>query len=313
MNLFSVKVTKYDDSSSHYRTDDKNSIRGNKYDISQRVVKKKTKNIKKKMSKLKEFSPKVKILDENSNDEYEYNSDSSIFTQENNFQLKYKEKIERNVISLTKNQFPKSERSKLIKNKFNRQMDQAKLKKFIKEDIMNQNLGKNYFNVECLKYLDSLEGSYKSLNSIDNKKSSSTNKNKNLINYYFIKNLNENKELILYNKDDSDDQKIKFDDNYKCYYSLDHKSKIIYIKPSPKLLSSISSILNSKLASSKATKNISMNQSKISYTPKEKTNDLAFDHNSIIQKLKNIEISRNEFEAEPNIVYSSEDEYDSNN
>jgi len=173
---------------------------------------------------------------------------------------------------------------------------------------MNQNL-------ECIKYIDSLDSSYKSLNSLDNKKTP-TNKNKNLINYYFIKNLDENKELILYNnKDDSEDQSnIKFDDNYKCYYSLDHKSKIIYIKPSPTLLSSISSLLNSKIASKKATKNISMDQSKISYTPQEKTNDLAFDHNSIIQKLKNIELSRKEFETEQNIVYTSEDEdEDSNN
>ena len=156
-----------------------------------------------------------------------------------------------------------------------------------------------------------MNGSYKSLNSSE-KKTNANVKNKNLINYYFIKNLNENKELILYNnKDDSDEQNIKFDDNYKCYYSLDHKSKIIYIKPSPKLLSSISSMINSKLASKKATKNISMNQSKISYTPHENTNELAFDHNSIIQKLKNIELSRKE---EQNVVYTTEeDDEDSNN
>ena len=139
MNLFSVKVAKYDDSSSHYRTDDKNCI-GYKYDLSS--IKKKHKNLKKKTIKTKD-SPKEKYLDENFHDEnkqdYEYNSDSSIFTQEKKLQLN-KEKIKRN-ISLTKNHFPKSERSKLIKNKFNTQMDQAKLKKFLKEDMSNQNLG----------------------------------------------------------------------------------------------------------------------------------------------------------------------------
>ena len=120
MNLFSVKVAKYDDSSSHYRTDDKNSIRGYKYDLSS--IKKKHKNLKKKTLKTKD-SPKEKYLDENFNNDnkqdYEYNSDSSIFTQEKKLQLN-KEKIKRNTISLTKNQFPKSERSKLILNKFNK-------------------------------------------------------------------------------------------------------------------------------------------------------------------------------------------------
>ena len=146
MNLFSVKVTKYDDSSSHYRTDDKTRFRGNKYDISHRTFKKKSKNIKKKLNKLIDSSKEKFHPDNNSNNEnneYECNSDSSIFTQEKKLQLN-KEKIKRNTISLTKNQFPKSERSKLIKNKFNKQMDQAKLKKFLKEDMNNQNLGINY-------------------------------------------------------------------------------------------------------------------------------------------------------------------------
>ena len=78
-------------------------------------------------------------------------------------------------------------------------------------------------------------------------------------------------------------------------------------------MSSISSLFGSKIASRKDTKNISMNQSKVSYTPQEKTNDLAFDHNSIIQKLKNIEISRQEFETEQINVCRSEDYDDSNN
>jgi len=56
-----------------------------------------------------------------------------------------------------------------------------------------------------------------------------------------------------------------------------------------------------------------MNQSKVSYTPQEKTNNFAFDHNSIIQKLKNIEMSRKEFETEQAIVCTSEEEYNDSN
>ena len=53
-----------------------------------------------------------------------------------------------------------------------------------------------------------MDGSNKSLNSNENKKPSS-NKKKILINYYFIKYLNENKEFLRYNnKEESDDQII---------------------------------------------------------------------------------------------------------
>jgi len=73
--------------------------------------------------------------------------------------------------------------------------------------------------------------------------------------------------MIQYNNEDSDNKEMQYDENYKCYYSLDHKSKIIYIKPSPKLLSTMTSYFNSKLASRKATNNISNSQSNREHTP----------------------------------------------
>ena len=128
--------------------------------------------------------------------------------------------------------------------------------------------------------------------------------------------------------------KIKYDENYKCYYSLDHKSKIIYIKPSPSLLSSI---FNSKIISKKTTKNISNEESvKSSLTPRKekegtvnqeggemsgkivKNNPYAlnFDHNVIIEKLKNLEISRKNKDLDQNsknVIYSSENEEEEEN
>ena len=141
-----------------------------------------------------------------------------------------------------------------------------------------------------------------------NSNNNGSNENKNYFNYYFIKNLNENKDMIQYNNDDSDNKEMQYDENYKCYYSLDHKSKIIYIKPSPKLLSTMTSYFNSKLASKKTTNNISNNLSNRSnreHTPRGEGNKenigrnkdySSFDHNSFLEKLKNLEIKRNEQE-----------------
>jgi len=100
--------------------------------------------------------------------------------------------------------------------------------------------------------------------------------------------------MIQYNNEDSDNKEMQYDENYKCYYSLDHKSKIIYIKPSPKLLSTMTSYFNSKLASRKATNNISNSQSNREHTPQTNKDHISFDHNSFLEKLKTLEIKRKE-------------------
>jgi hypothetical protein len=260
-NLFSVRVQKYDDSSSH-KTDDKLKIR--KCEIANKMMKQRL-NRKDKLSK--------KVLIESDM----YNSESSKynkerFDSESETQFKF-----RKTISL--NQKSKNT-SKFIKHKFNKQVDLAKSKRY-----------KDKFNS-----IDTKE-SYKSLERHD------SNNNSTIINYYLIKNIDENEDLIFYN----DEDKFQYDENYKCYYSLDHKSRIIYIKTSPKLLSSISSLINSTIVSKKTTKNISNEQSKLS--PKKEDNAFQFDHESIIEKLKNIELLRKEGET----IIQSEDESNSDN
>jgi hypothetical protein len=231
---------------------------------------------------------------------------------------------------MNKNRNILSERSKFIKHKFNKQMDFAKSKKFIKEDAKNtievENLNSNIINYNygniCLNNnfninIDtSMYNSYRSVNSSERKNKKFTDE---IVNYYLINRIEDNKDLIFYNGEDTNS--FKYDDNYKCYYSLDNKSRIIYIKPSPKLLSSISSILNSKIISKRATKNISNEESgKFSQTPKGNDNNLDLhsmnvDHNSIVEKLKNLELMRNDKELD--IIYnksinsSSEDEGES--
>lgn len=157
--------------------------------------------------------------------------------------------------------------------------------------------------LRCLTFDNSINNSYKSVNSTDKK-----NPSEHFLNYYLIKQIEDDKELIQYDVDDNN--QFKYDDNYRCHYSLDHKSRIIYIKPSPKLLSSISSILNSKIVSRTTNKNISGDRSHISVgTPKKEGQD--FDHNKIVEKLRNLERARGEKEME-NILrknnYSSESE-----
>ena len=79
------------------------------------------------------------------------------------------------------------------------------------------------------------------------------------------------------------------------------------------LLSSLSSILSSSIVSKKTTKNISNEQSKFTQTPKkENENIITFDYESIIEKLKNIELLRKE--GEKTIISLSDDEnYSDNN
>ncbi len=157
----------------------------------------------------------------------------------------------------------------------------------------------------------SLYNSYKSVNSSERK----TNKiSEDIVNYYLINSVEDDKDLIFYSRDEANE--LKLDDNYKCYYSLDHRSRIIYIKPSPKLLS----ILNSKIISRKTTHNISQEASVKNRTPKKddlevnEMNILNIDHNVIIEKLKNIELMRNSRDVE---IYktlespSEEDEFGS--
>ena len=194
------------------------------------------------------------------------------------------------------------DRENLIKK--NPKRDNSRNLIYISEEF-NKNLNfKDYKNNDSknlnnIIFDTSVYNSYKSVNSNSDKKLS--NNNQHFINYYFIKGINEDKDLIIYNDKDSE---IKFDENYKCYYSLDHKSKIIYVKTSPKLLSSLSSILNSEIVSNKATKNISKDHSK--YSPKnDEINVGIFDHDSIIEKLKNIEILRNDKEYENAKISSS--------
>ena len=277
-NLFSVRVQKYDDSSSH-KTDDKLKIR--KCDLANRMYKQR--HNKRTHKRIEEYEDKNN----------EYNSESSIYYKDKFYKdsVKLKSNQTRKTFSLTNKHFVKNERSKFLKHKFNKQVDLAKSKKYIKE----------FTNKDTSVY-----NSYKSINSTEKKNST---KNSTIINYYLIKNLDQNEDLILYN----DEDKFKYDENYKCYYSLDHKSRIIYIKTSPKLLSSLSSLLSSSIVSKKTTKNISNEQSKFTQTPKkENENIIAFDHESIIEKLKNIELLRKE--GENTIISLSDDEnYSDNN
>ena len=73
------------------------------------------------------------------------------------------------------------------------------------------------------------------------------------------------------------------------------------------MLSSISSILNSKIVSRRTTNNLSGQRSRISVgTPNKEGQD--FDHNKIVEKLKNLELAREDKEMENisrNIIYSS--------
>jgi hypothetical protein len=195
-------------------------------------------------------------------------------------------------------------------------MDQAKSKKFVKEDcqiIKSANKLQKCIYItedcdfidasnECLKGINidtSMYNSYKSINSNDKLSP------KNFLNYYVIKSMNEDNDLIIYNQEE--DSSFKYDENYKCYYSLDHKSRIIYIKTSPKFLSSISSIFNSKIVSRMNTKNISQEQSKFSQTPQGKDEKLMrFDHDTIIEKLKNLENMQQDKEIDDTIMHLSD-------
>jgi hypothetical protein len=282
MNLFSVRVQRYDDSSSH-KTDDK--LKNKKCDFANRMYKKRKNRM------LKENSCVKRVLIEESESFgggcEGYNSESDIYKKDNiedddkhsdtgcNKLTEY-----RKTYSLSKIHF-KNERSKLLRHKFNKQIDLARSKKFPKDLIDS-----------------SVYNSYKSVGSTERKNLSK----ESVLNYYLIKSI-ENDDII-FSKEDID---VQYDENYKCYYSLDHKSRIIYIKTSPKLLSSLSSILSSRIVSRKTTKNISQNQSKFTQTPK-KANEgvITFDHETIIEKLKNIESLRNE--GVENQVYISEDE-----
>jgi hypothetical protein len=281
MNLFSVRVQRYDDSSSH-KTDDK--LKNRKCDFANRM------NKKRKNRMLKDNTPIKKILIEESESfskECEYNSESDIYKKDTfedddkHSDSKYSKLTEtRKTYSLSKLHF-KNERSKLLRHKFNKQIDIARAKKFPKDLIDS-----------------SVYNSYKSVGSTERKTPKNTD---GVFNYYLIKSI-ENDDII-FSKEDID---VQYDENYKCYYSLDHKSRMIYIKTSPKLLSSLSSIFNSRIMSRKTTKNISQNQSKFTQTPKKANeNIITFDHETIIEKLKNIETLRNDV---GNQVYITEDE-----
>jgi hypothetical protein len=293
MNLFSVRVQRYDDSSSH-KTDDK--LKNRKCDFANRI-KSKRKN---RYGVKDTTTPIKKILIEEYESsafskEYEYNSDSSIYKKDNIEEEDQSDKssklIEtRKTMSLSKTHFAKSERAKLLKHKFNKQIDLARSKKFPKEKTIDT----------------SVYNSYKSINSSEKK--NATKNSERIFNYYLIKSI-ENEDII-FNKEDID---VQYDENYKCYYSLDHKSRIIYIKTSPKLLSSLSSIFNSRIVSRKTTKNISASQSQSTHTPKkDEENISAFDHETIIEKLKNIESLRNDV-GEYVCLSQDENEYSDNN
>jgi hypothetical protein len=375
MNLFSVKVQKYEDSSSHNKTDEKFKIR--KSEFVNKITKKRRsknshpshnygKNLQKskknyESSNLQEIILDRKNLDQdreilyedydkNERECNEYNSDSSIFTHnkeipvidpdEDSF---YRRRITK---SMNKNKSILSERAKLVKHKFNKQIDLAKMKKFCKEEnysYLSEKNSRNYsiikpkslyeantpryssmdsnskkgdglinfnnFNTYNINVDTSLYNSYKSVNSSDRKNSKISEE---IVNYYLFNGMHDDKDLILYNPEEGNE--IKYDENYKCYYSLDHKSRIIYIKPSPKLLS----ILNSKIISRRTTHNISKEESNQSRTPKRpeeklemnEMNLLNFDPNMIVEKLKNIELQRNTKEVEVNKTLKSESDED---
>lgn len=369
MNLFSVRVQKYDDSSSHNKTDE--HFKARKGELVNKMNKKKKsytcnpgntnaqynhgnpinnpiKDLNSAQKKNYYSSNNFEMEDNletmnnhlqiNANNEEEQtesledrdyelecNSDSSIYTYSKDKNIYSDEEEDEGYFSNPKrkktfsmNKCMMNERAKFFKHKFNKQMDQAKSKKFIKEDNIRQNNLPSYnsyrhtptnkanlssnMNTLCINtnfninFDTSMYNSYKSVNSTERK---NTKLSEEFVNYYLINSVEDHKDLIFYNGEEG----MKYDENYKCYYSLDHKSRIIYIKPSPKLLSSLSSIFNSKLISKKTTKNISNEESGISQTPQKETNldndvnMLNFDHNKIIEKLKNLELMRKDTDS----------------
>jgi hypothetical protein len=395
MNLFSVRVQKYDDSSSHNKTDEK-LIKVKKSELANKLYKKRKNNVKTlyngnnagvnmlssnnnlKFPNFKRYQNSIReeyqtnkklIPDTESNydKEYEYNSDSSIFTNaikdkficteegENDESeainlspnsRKYKVRT-RKTLSLEKNKNPNpvftksilNERSKFIKHKFSKQMDMAKSKKYgVKKEFelseyggenllrnghgnTNSNNGRNkltsnnpakksnrlsintnMINNTFINIDTSMYNSYKSTEG----KHHQDNSQQQFINYYLIKSVQDNKDLMFYcNNEDCEDEKLDKIDNIDKIDSLDHKSRIIYIKPSPKLLSSLSSLFStSKIVSKSITKNISHDHTNsggfsLNQTPKaksqrgkENSSGMNFDHNSIIEKLKNLELMR---------------------
>jgi hypothetical protein len=331
MNLFSVRVQKYDDSSSHTKTDEK--LKAKKSDLANKMYKRRKTAAKggneyyanedARPIKNKKFNYDDTYVNNYSNksmkynpkyENHEYNSDSSIYTKDKILYEDSDEEEEGEYSKLGSNKYKNkktfsinknllNERSKFFKHKFNK--EHAKSKKFLKDGegitikSININMDSSIYN------------SYKSNNSTEN----NLYETKNVLNYYLIKSIEEDKDLLFYNEERNDN--FKYDNNYKCYYSLDHKSRIIYIKPSPKLMSSINSILNTKIVSRKTTKSISNEQSgNFTQTPKKKEKIyngekimLKFNQESIIEKLKDIELLRNDEEIE-NIITKNLSEYE---
>lgn len=310
MNLFSIKVQKYEDSSSYYRTDDNlNKSKSRKFPLTTfRFKQKNKKNIwnkhksrkinKKDYNSNTNYDSQIDILSErfkNVDVKHDYNSDSSIYLTENKEKLLIYDEINNRFTKSLNNKCNKKvdNKTKLIKFKFN---DKTKTKKFIDEDnIKHTNIYQLSGNELRESFIDqSLYNSYKSINSSDKKKSKEFMTN-------FYKNINEDKDMILYYNENDDNVN---DNQYHSYYSLDNKSKIIYIKPSPKFFSRMPSLLESNIVSRKAPSNLSGEKSNI--TPKDDIKT-TFDHKSIVEKLKYLEISMNDREMKEENLSKDED------
>lgn len=135
------------------------------------------------------------------------------------------------------------------------------------------------------------------------------NGKKSALDIFVMKNLEKNKELICYDDDKYSQDDI--DNNNKCFYSLDQKSRIIYIKPSPKS----NSVMNSKIISKKATKNISnVDSAKCNQTPRcnnnEENEEVNLNHDIIVEKLNDIKMMRihNGVEKKNSSISSDDDD-----
>lgn len=235
INSFSVRVQKYEDSSSNA-------------DTANEFKKKKTE-----MLLLSCYSRKKK--NSIGTNEYSHNSDSSIYNKESNT-IETNNRVKHSSISKSL----QAEKLKFLKHKFCKQIDQKSSKKFL-------------MDTESFKSPNNQRGY-----------------NNNLIGDFAAKNLEMNKDLIMF-----DSERYECDSNNNCSFSLDQKNKIIYVKESPQN----DSLSNSKTVSGKATTKVNdtpasnkiMDEESDEVKDEEDNSEQSknLDHEIVIEKLKSIE------------------------
>lgn len=263
INSFSIRVQKYEDSSSNADTRGEFKL-------------KKTEKL-----FLSCYSRRKKNNDIKTT-EYSHNSDSSIYNKENN--IENQKIIEHRTKHSSINRNLQFEKMKFLKHKFCKQIDQKSSKRFLME---TENFNNN-------------NGSLKSPNY-------PKGENNNIIDDFTVKNLEINKDMIYF-----DSEKYECDsNNNNCSFSLDQKSKIIYVKDtSPNEL-----IFNSKISSYKTTKindtpasNLMIDDESYEIKDEEDNSEQQknLDHEEVIEKLKNIEKLRKKKKDKSNNNSSSD-------